>query len=155
MAVKVVGSKRRKRKPISGFHIVYRIFYDGKVVYVGRSTMDMAKILSRHFSGSKGYVPIDILRVSKIDYQEHLSNADAIVYQAYYINLYKPAMNGHNKSRDALTIHLMETGWTEYNGYLWDRWTRDAIKRKEKEHERYLERRKEIIKTVRVDEEEE
>ena len=74
--------------------------------------------------GAQATTQIDIERVSKIEYAILQSQADCLVYKAYYVNLIKPIYNKSDKARDVLSegVILPELNFIEYKDPIMDKW---------------------------------
>ena len=65
---------------------------------------------------------IDINLVTKIEYAEFKTEADMNLYEIYYINKLKPALNIDDKTKDELTITLPKVEFKLFKCHLWNRW---------------------------------
>ena len=96
-------------------YIVYKIYYEDELVYIGRTKQSLTDRLRMHFFGNP-YIPkLDIFRVNKVEYALFDRESDQFVYEVYLINLYHPYLNLHDKSHDNLTIFLPEPTF-----YVWE-----------------------------------
>lgn len=86
---------------------------------------------------------LDINQISKIEYTEFESEADMNLYEIYYINLLKPALNCDDKVKDELTVKLPEVEWKEAYFKLWNKWKKE-ISEKDNEIENCYQRIKDI-----------
>jgi len=68
---------------------------------------------------------IDIHNVTRIEYTELTTEADMNLYEIYFINLWKPALNVDDKARDDLSITLPDLEWTEFIPANWDKWIKE------------------------------
>lgn len=102
--------------------LLYRIYYGNQIVYVGRTKQALQARIHGHMFCRPMHRVIDIHNVSKIEYTSLLSEADMNLYEIYYINLYKPALNVDDKAKDKLTITLPELKWEEFVPANWDKW---------------------------------
>lgn len=115
--------------------ILYRIFYDENLVYLGRTKQPLKDRIRGHLFQKPMHRSINIDLVTKIDYAEFLSEADMNVYEIYFINLWKPVLNIDDKAKDGLNINLPDVTWTEFQTHLWDKWIQE-IHAKDKRAER-------------------
>jgi len=118
----------RQTKPRK--HTLYRIYYadaDGtdRVVYVGRTNMDLKDRLRGHFHQRPMHRTIDIERMTRIEYAELPTEADMNLYEIYYILTLKPALNVDDKTRDYPTVNLPDIEWREWKDKIIDKWLRD------------------------------
>lgn len=102
--------------------ILYRIYYDDYIVYLGRTKQRLQDRIRGHLFKKPMQREIGIDSVSKIEYAEFATEADMYVYEVYYINLYRPPLNRDDKARDELTILLPEVEWKPFQTPLWDKW---------------------------------
>lgn len=65
------------------------------------------------------------------------------LYEIYYINLLKPALNCDDKVKDELTVKLPEVEWKEAYFKLWNKWKKE-ISEKDNEIENCYQRIKDI-----------
>lgn len=107
-------------------NILYKIYIGHKCVYIDSTTGDLTATLRMRFFGTDD--PIDVTRVSKIEYVVLPSQADCIVYKTYLVNKQKPLYNRSNKARDVLSenIELPELDFIEYNNPIIDKWKQMA-----------------------------
>lgn len=105
-------------------NLIYRIYIGHRCVYIGTTTGGLTNTLRMHFMGAQATTQIDIERVSKIEYAILQSQADCLVYKAYYVNLIKPIYNKSDKARDVLSesVILPELNFIEYKDPIMDKW---------------------------------
>jgi excinuclease UvrABC nuclease subunit len=103
-------------------NILYKIWYDSKIVYVGRTKQPLQNRLRGHFFKKPMHRDIDIFSTTKVEYTVFQGEADMYLYEVYFINLYKPNYNYDDKSWDELTVTLPEVEWSEYTIKLMDKW---------------------------------
>lgn len=101
---------------------LYRIYYGNDIVYVGRTTQPLADRIRGHLFKKPMLRGIDINRVSKIEYSRYESEADMFLYEIYFINTWKPALNRDDKAKDTLTVSLPPVSWEIFTTGLWDKW---------------------------------
>lgn len=120
--------------------LLYRIYYGEDIVYLGRTKQRLQDRIHGHLFKKPMMRNINIELVSRIEYAVFLSEADMNVYEVYYINLYRPALNRDDKARDSLTISLPEVQWELFTTKLWEKWRqqiasndiKDALEQKRK-----------------------
>lgn len=103
-------------------YILYKIYYKNDLVYLGRTKQNLQIRLRGHFFGKPMHRKIDINQVTKIEYANFKSESDMFLYEVYYINKYKPALNVGNKAHDDLTINLPDIKFIEFRCKLMDKW---------------------------------
>lgn len=106
---------------VQGF-IVYRIWYDSHIVYVGRTKQPLQSRIRGHLFNKPMHRTIDINHVSKIEYAELGSEADMNLYEIYYILKLHPTLNVDDKAGDSLSVTLPDLKWKEFSTHLWDGW---------------------------------
>lgn len=119
-------------------YTIYKIFYGGKdktefVAYLGRTKQTINSRLRGHFFKLTMHKLIDIFSVSHIETATCRTEADMFLYEIYYINKFKPALNRDDKARDELTISLPELEFSTYSCRLIDKWKRELTTKKEVE----------------------
>jgi hypothetical protein len=82
---------------------------------------------------------IDIANVGKIEICNCNTEADMFLYEVYYINKLKPALNCDDKSRDELTIELTELNFIEYRSKRMEVWKAE-IEEKNRKLEREMQK---------------
>ena len=106
-------------------NILYKIYYGHKLVFVGTTNVDLTNTLRVKFFGPDH---LDVTRVSKVEYITLPSMADCPVYQALYINAYKPLYNKSGKARDELSEGVLsalpEFVFQEYDNAILMKWER-------------------------------
>lgn len=122
-------------------YTIYKIFYNSptgeSIAYIGRTKQPINARLNGHFFQKPMHKLIDIVQVSHIEVAECKTQADMFLYEIYYINKYKPALNKDDKSKDGLTIILPELHFeTLHNEALMDKW-KDKIRRRNEYAENY------------------
>ncbi len=103
-------------------HILYKVYYDEKIVYLGRTNQSLENRLRGHFLKKPMHRVLDPRNVSSIEYATFNTVADMYVYEIYYINKLKPPLNRDDKARDELTVELPEVDWTPYVPRNMDKW---------------------------------
>lgn len=140
-------------------YLLYRIYYDNTIVYVGRTNQPLQNRIRGHIFNHPMHRSIDINKVSKIEYTKVKSEADRNVYEIYYINLWKPILNKDDKCEDKLTLLLPDLSWNEFQTNLWSKWVKEVneididfarIKDRNKEIQKEIQelRRKKIAKSI-------
>lgn len=108
-------------------YIVYRIYYDNQIVYVGRTKQRLIDRMRMHFFGNPYMPKIDIFRTTKIDYALFNSESDQFVYEVYLINLYHPVLNKHDSGCGDLTIRLQEPKFYNWTNPIIEKWKEKYI----------------------------
>lgn len=111
-------------KSPQGF-ILYRIYYDDWVAYLGRTKQPLQTRLRGHFFDKPMHRKIDINGVSRVEYAECKTLADMYLYEIYYINKLHPPLNCDDKAKDDLTVILPELDWKPYDCPLMERWAQE------------------------------
>lgn len=117
-----------------GGFTLYRIFYGEHIVYLGRTMQPLQNRIRGHLFKKPMHREIAIDMVSKIEYANFWTQADMYLYEIYFINLWKPALNKDDKATDRLTVSLPEVEWKLFETHLWDKWKAE-IHRKEAEED--------------------
>lgn len=99
---------RRKRE--RGWH-VYRVWYGDVIAYVGRTERDPRDRLREHFTSSPSVRSIDPKRVTDVEVATFATQADAYLYEIYFICAHRPPLNVDDVPRDELTARLPEPEW--------------------------------------------
>lgn len=102
--------------------LLYRIYYNDEIVYVGRTTQKLIDRLRNHIFKHCLTKHLDINLITKIEYTTCKTIADQYLYEIYYINKFKPKINVDDKAPDELTIKLPELKWLEFKSNLLDKW---------------------------------
>lgn len=106
--------------------LLYKIYYSGTcgdiVAYLGRTKQPINARLRGHFFKMPMHKMIDIFSISKIEVAECKTEADMFLYEIYYINRFKPALNRDDKAEDELTFTIPELDFQPYNCNLLDKW---------------------------------
>ena len=136
------------RNKVQGF-IVYRIYYDEHIVYVGRTKQLLQSRIRGHLFNKPMHRTIDINHVSKIEYAELGSEADMNLYEIYYILKLHPPLNVDDKASDSLSVTLPDLEWKEFTTHLWEGW-RQEIQRHDSEIDRLQKRFCEIPQEMAV-----
>ncbi|MGL5348247.1 MAG: nucleotide excision repair endonuclease [Peptostreptococcaceae bacterium] len=86
---------------------------NNRIIYIGK-TVNIDRRIAEHFGG-KGHLPKECYNsVARIEYQKHNTEADALIWETYYITLLSPKFNKLQKSRDMPTIEFKEKEWKLY-----------------------------------------
>ena len=131
-------------------NILYKIYEDDTLVYIGRTHQPLQDRLRGHFFGKPMHRKIDIFRTTKIEYAELTTVADLYLYEIYYINKLKPPYNGKDKAHDELTIDLPGLNFKEFECKLRDKWKKkiktndEVLEAKEKAETEFLMRKAEM-----------
>ena len=108
---------------------LYRIYYDNRIVYIGRTTQPLTRRLYQHMNKPANLIKLNPLLVDKVEFAECCSEADMCLYEVYYINLLHPELNEDAKAEDELTLSLPPLNWSVFpiDGCLreWGRNERD------------------------------
>lgn len=102
--------------------ILYRIWYDEHLAYLGRTKQPLQSRIHGHLFKKPMHRSINIDLVTKIEYAEFQSEADMNLYEIYFINLWKPPLNVDDKCKDELSVRLPEIEWKVFITHLWDKW---------------------------------
>lgn len=129
--------------------LLYRIFYDDEIVYIGRTNQPLQDRIRGHLFAKPMHRKIEIEKVTKIEYAEFASEADRNLYEIYFILLYKPLLNVDDKCRDPLTIELPPIVWKPFVTRLWNKWV-VQITENVSEFERALHRFRQLPQDRRV-----
>jgi hypothetical protein len=129
--------KVQERK-IQGF-ILYRIYYDDWIAYLGRTKQPLQSRIRGHLFQKPMHRTIYIEQVSKIEYAEFKTESDMNLYEVYFINLWKPPLNVDDKCKDDLTVQLPPVEWKVFNTKLWEKWKEEI----EKKEQRFIMRKQE------------
>lgn len=105
--------------------ILYRIWYEDCMAYLGRTKQPLQARIRGHMFAAPMHRAININNVTKIDYTELKTEADMNLYEIYLINLWKPPLNVDDKAKDNMTITLPELEWTEFKPSRWEEWLRE------------------------------
>lgn len=124
-------------------YIVYKIYYGNTVAYVGKTDRTIQERTREHLFEKPLNRIFDINFVTKVEYHNFDSEADMNLYEIYYINLLKPALNCDDKVKDELTVKLPEVEWKEAYFKLWNKWKKE-ISEKDNEIENCYQRIKDI-----------
>jgi len=111
-------------------YLLYKVFYkstEGEfVAYLGRTKQRINARLRGHFKQLPMHKLIDIFSVSHIEIAECRTEADMFLYEIYYINKFKPALNKDDKSKEELTIELPELDFkTLHNEEIMEKWKKE------------------------------
>lgn len=113
---------------LKGF-ILYKIFYDDCLVYIGRTKQPLQNRLRGHFFQKPMHRTIDISQVTKIQYAQFATEADMNLYEIYYILTLKPPFNVDDKTKDYPTVALPDVEWHDWSGSIFERWKAEIIER--------------------------
>lgn len=141
--------------------IIYKIFSENGLIYIGRTKQQLQTRLHGHFFRKPMHREIDINCVTKIEYANFSTEADMFLYEIYYINKFKPPLNRDDKAHDNLTIELPEVEFLEYECPLMSKWKeqifqndQDCFKKKKLKNQIEEERskmRREIFSRTDID----
>lgn len=134
-----------------GKYLLYRIFYNDEIVYVGRTSQPLQDRIRGHLFKKPMLREIDIEKVSQIEFTELKSQADMYLYEIYFINLWHPKLNRDDKARDDLSISLPDLPWFPFHTSLWDKWKREIeeINREEQQKRNLKEEKYSAIACLR------
>ena len=113
----------------AGFTL-YRSFYGEHIVYLGRTMQPLQNRIRGHLFKKPMHREICIDQVSKIEYATFQTQADMYLYEIYFINLWRPALNKDDKAIDHLTVSLPEVEWKLFQTHLWENW-KEEIREKD------------------------
>lgn len=126
-------------------HILYRVYYSNKIVYVGRTSQPLQTRLHGHLFKAPMMRTFNIDLISKIEQAELPTEADMFLYEIYYINLWKPALNVDDKAHDNLTLHLPDLQWTEFTTPLMSKW-KEQLQERDEEQQKHKNNKEELRK---------
>lgn len=129
--------------------IVYRIYYEDGLVYVGRTKQPLQNRIRGHLFGKPMHRTIGIELVTKIEYAELQTEADMNLYEIYYILKLHPPLNVDDKTPDFPTVTLPELEWKEFHTHLWQKWIGEIAERSTK-YQKMRRRFREIPEAFRV-----
>lgn len=118
-------------------HILYKIYYDDVLVYLGRTNQPLQTRLRGHFFKKPMHRVIDINQVTRVEHAEFPPEADMYLYEIYYINLFKPCFNVDDRACDDLTVTLPEVEFVPYTCPLFEKW-KEEINQNNDEHQKRL-----------------
>jgi len=119
-------------REIKGY-ILYKIYYDDMLVYLGRTKQDLQQRIRGHFFAKPMHRKVDIYNTTKIEYAELKTEADLYLYEVYYINKFHPPLNVDDRAKDSLTVELPEIEWKIFDCKLVDKWKALIPKEENKE----------------------
>lgn len=136
-------------------YTLYKIYSEYGIVFIGHAKENLMLSLRDHFFNAPFTRKINIDYVTKIECVNFSSEADLLIYETYYINKLKPALNWEQKAADEVHINLPELDFKEYTCPLMDSWKneiykeravdKDYQKRKEEVEKEYLSKTLEIF----------
>ena len=107
-------------------YLIYKIYYDQELVYIGKTAMPLEKILFGHVAKEPTMCQLDPRKVSKIESAEVKTQADLFLYWTYLVNLFKPLLNEELKSNQLLTVELPQINFQEQSCDLVTKWQKMA-----------------------------
>lgn len=113
-----------------GGFTLYRIWYGDRIAYLGRTMQPLQNRIRGHLFKKPMHREISIDLVSKIEYATFQTQADMYLYEIYFINLWRPALNKDDKAADSLTVSLPDVEWKPFSTHLWEKW-KEEIKEKD------------------------
>ena len=108
-------------------YIVYKIYYNDELVYIGRTKQSLTNRLRMHFFGNPLVPKLDLFQTNKIEYALLDKESDQFVYEVYLINLFHPRLNIHDMANDDLTIYLPELQFYVWDNSIIDKWKEKRI----------------------------
>lgn len=87
--------------------VIYRVFVDDQIVYVGRTKQLLPHRIQQHFKAHH------FDHATKIQFAEVETEADMNLYELYYILKWKPKLNQKDIAPDRLTRDLPELDWRD------------------------------------------
>ena len=134
-------------------NLIYKIFYDDQIMYIGRTKQPLQSRLRGHFFSRPMLKILDAALTTKIEYAACQTTADMYLYEIYYINKLKPPINYDDRANDELTVNLPELKWIEYECPLLNKWRNELLEienkqklKKQKEQEQFKQRREMRLK---------
>ena len=113
---------------MSAQHILYQVFYDDILVYLGRTNQPLQRRLHGHFFNTPMHRKLDLKLASKIRFATFKTKADMFVYEVYFINKLKPLLNCDDLSESELTISLPDVEWADFDLALKNKWLTEIQK---------------------------
>ncbi|MDD3334116.1 MAG: hypothetical protein PHI98_01230 [Eubacteriales bacterium] len=129
-------------------NVLYQIYYGDQLVYLGRTRQPIDRRLHGHFFQKPMHKKLDARAVSRVRVAKVATQADMFLYEIYYINKLKPALNCDDKAQDELTIELPELCWLEYDPRLLPKWSAETEKRERAAKERLQREIEENLKAL-------
>jgi len=113
--------------------LLYRIYYDFGIAYVGQTAQPLKRRLHGHFFAKPMMRKIDPRHVVRIEYAICKSRADMKLYEIYYIEKLKPPLNFADKNRDKLSVTLPDIPFLPFDRDLLSKWCAEIEEREQKE----------------------
>ena len=135
-------------KTPKGF-LLYKIYYDDALVYLGRTKQPLSSRLRGHFFQKPMHRVIDINHVSKIEYASFPTEADMNLYEIYYILTLHPTFNVDDKTRDYPTVSLPDVKWKNFWPPKMEEW-KEAVNKSEETYTQKKKRNMAIHEELRV-----
>lgn len=130
-------------------HIVYRVFYDDQIVYVGRTNQPLTARIHGHLFAKPMHRKLSIDSISRIEYAEFKTEADMNLYEIYYILMLHPPLNVDDKTRDFPTVRLPDVPFHKARFPRWEVW-KEEIKAQDNEQKRNSQRIREIDQSLHI-----
>lgn len=92
-------------------YIVYKIFYQDGLVYIGRTGNLLAHRLQSHASAKT----IEFKKVKNVQYAICDTESDMMMYEVYYINKLKPRFNTFEKGAGTLNVKIPDLTFTDFD----------------------------------------
>jgi len=112
----------QKEIQVKQHYILYKIYSENCLLYIGRTKQPLQRRLHGHFFKAPMMRAINIECVTKIEYAELPTEADMYVWEVILINQLKPPLNRDDKAHDALTLEIPPLPFQEYECKLMDKW---------------------------------
>lgn len=125
--------------------LLYRVYYLNKIAYVGRTSQPLQTRLHGHLFKAPMMRTFNVNLISKIEFAELPTESDMFLYEIYYINKWKPALNVDDKAHDELTLCLPELNWTEFTTPLMDKW-KEQLAQRDEEQKKHKDNREDLRK---------
>ena len=100
-------------------YCVYRFINNkGDIIYIGKSKRIVTRLTKEHFT-KNGHLPSDCYNQTvKVEICMFKTEADMMIAELYFINIYKPYYNTDSKTVDSVTVSINgfdDMEWEEFN----------------------------------------
>ena len=113
--------------------LLYRIYYDFGLAYVGQTAQPLKRRLHGHFFAKPMMRKIDPRHVVRIEYAACKTRADMNLYEIYYIEKLKPPLNFADKDHDELSVTLPDIPFLPFDCDLLPKWCIELEERERRE----------------------
>ena len=101
-------------KKDSATRAVYRVWYGDVVAYVGRTNRPVRDRIREHLTSAPSTRSVDPKKVTKIEYATFERQADAYLYEIFYICLFRPPLNVDDLPSDEPSVRLPDVEWIAF-----------------------------------------